>query len=136
MAKQRTNFKKKNNNKGSFAEYSTEGMMTFECSGYVQDVKEGDEVDYVKFNIDNPFVKGNVNTFSIDVPWSDDLPQLELGDNVNVFGLIRSWWNNDLGRVTYSFVAQQVEVVDPLTIQQKDPDPPKKTRRGTAKNNI
>ena len=134
MAKQRTNFKK--NNKGSFAEYPTEGMMTFECSGYVQDVKEGDEVDYVKFNIDNPFVKGNVNTFSIDVPWTDDLPQLEAGDNVNVFGLIRSWWNGDLGRVTYSFVAQQVEVVDPLTIQQQAPEPPKKTRRGTAKNNI
>lgn len=127
MAKQRT-FKKKNE---SFAEYPTEGMMTFECSGYVQDVKEGDEVDYVNFNIDNPFVKGNINTFSIDVPWSDDLPQLELGDHVNVFGMIRSWWNKDLKRVTYSFVAQQIEVVE----DQKETEvTPKKTRRGTAKN--
>ena len=114
------------NNKSSWQpQYSTEGSMDFSVCGYVQKVKEGDEVDYITFNIDNPFVKGNVNSINIEVPWSDDFPMLNEGDYVNLFGMIRSWWNPDIEKVTYSFVAQQVEK------GEKQEEKPKKSRRGT-----
>ena len=128
MAKQRTI--KKKATWGDF-EYPTTGEMSFVCNGYVQDVKEGDEVDYITFYLANPFKSGNTNSFNIDVPWDDDLPQLEIGDHVNIFGLCRSWWNKDIERVTYSFVAQQVEVIDDSKVETSEP--PKKSRRGVEK---
>ena len=50
---------------------------------------------------------------------------LNEGDYVNIFGMIRSWWNPDIEKVTYSFVAQQVEK------GEKQEEKPKKSRRGT-----
>lgn len=113
------------NNKSWQPAYTTEGSMDFSVCGYVQKVKEGDEVDYITFNIDNPFVKGNVNSICIEVPWDDAIPMLNEGDYVNIFGMIRSWWNPDIEKVTYSFVAQQVTKDEPK--QEEKP----KTRRGT-----
>lgn len=113
------------NNKSWKPSYSTEGSMDFSVCGYVQKVKEGDEVDYITFNIDNPFAKDNVNSICIEVPWDDALPMLNEGDYVNIFGLIRSWWNPDIEKVTYSFVAQQVTKDEPKKEEKQ------KTRRGT-----
>lgn len=109
-----------------FAQYPTEGSMDFSVCGYAQKVTEGDNVDYVVFNIDNPFVQGNVNCITVEVPWNDDLPMIEEGQKVNIFGLIRSWWKEDLGRVINTFVAQQAEIVQD--------EQPKRGRRGIAKN--
>ena len=122
---------KKTEKKSYSWDYPTNGNMEFTCSGYVQSIKEGDNVDYCTFYLDNPFVSNNVNSFDITVPW-ENLPQLEVGDHVNIFGLCRSWWNKDLSRVLYSFVAQQIEVIeDP---KEEEPEMPvKKSRRGTAK---
>ena len=108
--------------------YSTSGVMQFNVRGYVQEIKEGENVDYVKFILDNPFAEGNLNTISIDVPW-DDCPQLELGDHVVVCGNIRSWWNADIERITYSFVASQAELLKDDVIDKP------KSRRGTTKSN-
>ena len=94
-------------------DYSTEGTMDFSINGYVQSIEENTkiEADYVKFIIDNPFCEGNFNSITVEVPWKG-FPQLELGDHVNMFGVIRSWWNKDIGRVIYSFHAQQIQVVE------------------------
>lgn len=117
MARERDQKKK------DFARYCTDGQMDFSVNGYVQKIQEGENVDYVNFNINNPFKAGNINTITVEVPW-DGFPQLEEGDHVNVYGLIRSWWKDDIGRIIHSFVAQQVEVI-------KDEEKPKKSRRGT-----
>ena len=113
MARERNyNNKGRRNNKGSWQpKYSSKGMMEFTVNGYVQKINEGDNKDYVQFTIDNPYVKGNYNTISVEVPW-EDFPQLELGDHVEIFGMVRSWWQEDMGMVTYSFVAEQVKVID------------------------
>lgn len=116
---------RRNNNKSWQPAYSTEGQMDFSVNGYVQKVKEGDEVDYILFNINNQFVKNNINTMSVEVPWDDNFPMLNEGDYVNIFGLIRSWWDPDIKKVTYSFVAQQVTKDEPKE------EKPKKSRRGT-----
>ena len=110
--------------------YSTEGMMSFDINGYVQDIKEDEnnEVDYVQFNIDNPFKKGNINGFSITVPWDDDIPMLQKGQKVNIFGLVRSWWDRDTQRVTYSFVAQKAQVIP--EVKENEGREYKKSRRG------
>lgn len=113
------------NNKSWKPEFSTKGQMDFTVNGIVQEIKEGDGVDYVAFKIDNPYVQNNINTIDVEVNW-EGFPQLEKGDHVNIFGMIRSWWNSDIKRVTYSFIAEQVEVI-------KDEEPKAKTRRGTAR---
>lgn len=129
MAKQRNyNGGRRNNNKGSWQPtYSSKGMMEFTVTGYVQKIAEGEGKDYVQFTIDNPYVKGNYNSISVEVSW-EGFPQLELGDQVTIFGMIRSWWNSDSGKVEYSFVAEQVKV-----IEDEVPEKPK-GRRGTVKN--
>ena len=122
MAKNR-----QNNRRGSKSwqpDYSTEGVMDFSVNGYVQSISEGDNVDYVHFYIDNPYVKNNTNSIDVEVPW-DGFPQLEVGDHVNIMGNIRSWWNAEIKRVTYSFVCEQLEV-----IKDDQPEPKKKSRRG------
>ena len=91
-------------------EYDTSGQMDFTVNGFVQDIKEGDKVDYIKFKIDNPYVEDNINTIDVEVAW-DGFPQLEKGDHVNIYGFIRSWWQSDIKRVTYTFVAEQVELI-------------------------
>ena len=127
MAKTRNTNNGGRRNKSSWApEYSSVGQMDFTVQGYVQEIKEGDGVDYITFKIDNPYVQGNINTIDVEVSW-DGFPQLEEGDHVNIFGMIRSWWNKDINRVTYSFTAEQVEV-----IKDEEPEKPK-SRRGIAK---
>ena len=127
--KQRTN---NNNRRGKSKwepDYPTVGSMDFNVQGYVQKIAEGNNVDYVTFLINNPYVKGNVNSINVEVPW-DDCPQLELGDHVAIYGNIRSWWNADIERVTYSFVAEQVGDIE----DEPEPEPEKpKGRRGIAK---
>lgn len=129
MARERNyNNKGRRNNKGSWQpKYSSKGMMEFTVNGYVQKINEGDNKDYVQFTIDNPYVKGNYNTISVEVPW-EDFPQLELGDHVEIFGMVRSWWQEDMGMVTYSFVAEQVKVIDDEEVEKP------KGRRGIVKN--
>ena len=113
-------------------QYSSEGQMDFTCQGYVQKITEGDGRDFIQFTIDNPFVKGNFNSFTIEVNW-DGFPQLELGDHVEIFGLVRSWWNAENEKVEYSFVAQQVKVIE----DEVEPEPEKpKGRRGIANNPV
>lgn len=125
--KQRTN----NNNrrgKGKWQpDYPTVGSMDFSVQGYVQKIAEGDKVDYVTFMIDNPYVEGNINSINIEVPWYA-CPQLELGDHVSIYGNIRSWWNADIERVTYSYVAEQVGAIEDEPVPEKP-----KGRRGIAK---
>lgn len=104
--------------------YSSKGQMDFTVNGFVQKITEGDNKDYVQFTIDNPYVKGNYNSISIEVPW-DGFPQLELGDHVEIFGMIRSWWNSDVEKVEYSFVAEQAKVIE----DEPEPEKPK-GRRG------
>lgn len=124
MAKQRSN----NNNrrgKGKWQpDYPTQGNMDFSVNGYVQSINEGENVDYVHFYIDNPYVTNNTNSIDVEVPW-EGFPQLEVGDHVNIMGNIRSWWNADIGRVTYSFVAEQLEVIEDEPVEEKP-----KGRRG------
>lgn len=123
--KQRTNNSSRRNKSSWAPEYSSVGQMDFTVQGFVQEIREGDGVDYITFKIDNPYVQGNINTIDVEVSW-EGFPQLEEGDHVNIFGMIRSWWNKDINRVTYSFTAEQVEVI-------KDEEPKPKTRRGVAR---
>lgn len=118
--------RRNNNRKGGAWKpaYSSKGQMDFTVNGYVQKISEGDGKDYIQFTIDNCYVKGNYNSMSVEVPW-DGFPQLELGDHVEIFGMIRSWWNSDAEKVEYSFVAEQAKVI------QDEPEPEKpKGRRG------
>ena len=94
--------------------YCSEGNMDFTVTGWVQGITENPDAkeDYVKFLIDNPYKEGNVNSIDVTVPWDDGFPQLEEGDHVNIFGFIRSWWNDDIKRITYSFTAEQVAEVE------------------------
>ena len=102
--------------------------MSFNINGYVQKVTEdGDnERDFVRFTIDNPYAEGNYNEITVQVPW-DGFPQLEPGDKVNMFGMIRSWFNGKGEQTTYSFIAEQVEVIN---VDKEEEQPIKKTRRG------
>lgn len=104
--------------------YSSKGQMDFTVNGFVQKITEGDNKDYVQFTIDNPYVKGNYNSMCVEVAW-DGFPQLELGDHVEIFGMIRSWWNSDAEKVEYSFVAEQAKVIE----DEPEPEKPK-GRRG------
>lgn len=118
---------RRNNNRKSGAwkpTYSSKGQMDFTVNGYVQKITEGDNKDYVQFTIDNPYVKGNYNSMCVEVAW-DGFPQLELGDHVEIFGMIRSWWNSDAEKVEYSFVAEQAKVIE----DEPEPEKPK-GRRG------
>ena len=102
--------------------------MEFTVTGYVQKISEGDNKDYVQFTIDNPYVKGNYNSMTVEVSW-EGFPQLELGDQVTIFGMIRSWWNSDAEKVEYSFVAEQLKVIEDEVVEEKP-----KGRRGLVKN--
>lgn len=130
MARERNyNNKGRRSNRGSWQpKYSSKGMMEFTVTGYVQKITEGDNKDYVQFTIDNPYVKGNYNSMTAEVSW-EGFPQLELGDQVTIFGMIRSWWNADAEKVEYSFVAEQVKVIE----DEVEPEKPK-GRRGIVKN--
>ena len=101
--------------------------MSFNINGYVQKIKEDadNERDFVEFIIDNPYKAGNYNQIQIQVPW-DGFPQLEPGDKVNVFGMIRSWYKGEGKGLEHSFVAEQIEVID----DKEEEAPIKKTRRG------
>ena len=121
-------------------EFKSNGVMTFEVNGIVQDIHEnGDnEEDYIKFVIDNPFKEGNYNIIEVAVPWKD-FPQLEKGDHVTLFGQIRSWWKKDLGIVTYSFHAQDIKVhgegdndFGQWSSEPEKEEPVRKTRRGAV----
>ena len=109
--------------------YSSKGQMDFTVNGYVQKISEGDGKDYIQFTIDNCYVKGNYNSMTVEVAW-DGFPQLELGDHVEIFGMIRSWWNADNEKVEYSFVAEQAKVIE------DEPEQPKRSRRGIVNNPI
>lgn len=102
--------------------------MSFNINGYVQKIMEDadNERDFVKFIIDNPYKVGNYNVITIQVPW-EGFPQLEEGNKVNVFGMIRSWYNGEDKELSYSFVAEQIEVI---TVDKEEEKPIKKTRRG------
>ena len=126
MAKQRNynGNSRRNNKKGGWKpEYSSKGIVEFTLNGYVQKISEGEGRDFVQFTIDNPYVAGNYNSITVEVSW-EGFPQLELGDHVEIFGMIRSWWNEDINRVTYSLHAEQVKV-----IEDEEPELPK-GRRG------
>ena len=90
-------------------DYPTAGSMKFEVIGYVQTVNSREEVDYVDFKLDNPYVEGNINSINVAVGW--DLPQLEAGDRVCIKGNIRSWWDKEIETVLYTFVATDVTSV-------------------------
>lgn len=112
-------------------EYCSRGEISFNINGYVQKIKEDadNDRDFVKFIIDNPYKAGNYNEITIQVPW-DGFPQLEPGDKVNVFGMIRSWYNGEEKQLSHSFIAEQIEVLN--GDNEEEPQPIKKTRRGTV----
>lgn len=109
--------------------YSSKGQMDFTVNGYVQKISEGDNKDYLQFTIDNPYVQGNFNSMTVEVAW-DGFPQLELGDHVEIFGMIRSWWNAEQAKVEYSFVAEQAKVIE------DEVEKPKRSRRGVVNDPI
>lgn len=131
--RERRNNGRRNNNSGRRQawkpEYSSKGQMDFTVEGFVQKISEGDGKDYLSFTIDNPYVSGNYNSISVEVSW-DNFPQFEVGDHVQLFGMIRSWWNADNEKVEYSFVAESGKVVE------DEPEPTKRSRRGVAKNEV
>ena len=104
--KERTQTTNKQQKKSWRPEYPTVGQMKFSVLGYVQQVNAREEVDYIDFKIDNPYVQGNINSINVAVGW--DLPQLEAGDYVCIRGNIRSWWDKDIEQVVYTFVATEV----------------------------
>ena len=123
--KERTQTTKKQQKKSWRPDYPTAGHMTFEVVGHVQQVNQREEVDYIDFKIDNPYVQGNINSINVAVGW--DLPQLEAGDNVCIKGNIRSWWDKEIETVLYTFVATEVTSVkeqrpERPTLKTDEPD--------------
>lgn len=109
-------------------QFSSRGNMEFSVSGIVQNITEGDEEDYVKFLIDNPYAEGNTNSIEVHVPW-ERFPMLEEGQSVRIDGNIRSWWKKDIKSVVYSFHAEKVIIADEEDdsfVEEKKP----KSRRG------
>lgn len=104
--KERAQTTNKQQKKSWRPDYPTTGQMKFNIIGYVQQVNAREEVDYIDFKIDNPYVQGNINSINVAVGW--DLPQLEAGDYVCINGNIRSWWDKDIETVVYTFVATEV----------------------------
>jgi hypothetical protein len=105
-------------------EYDTYGYMDFDVMGFVQSINECDEYDTLIFNIDNPVVKNNINTIIIQIPIHDDFADIYEGDHIKVHGYIRSWWNKELKKTTYSFEAQYWERV--LDEEETKPAKPKR----------
>lgn len=101
--------------------YSNEGSIDFTLRGYVNSISEGEEVDYVEFFITNPIKPDNVCLFTVTCPW--DLGQLEEGDHVNIFGVMRTWAEKG-AKPRIELIAQQISEVE---------EAPKKTRRGSNK---
>lgn len=104
--------------------YDSAGFMHFEVYGFVQKVESGKtlmgECDFVTFQIDNPYVKGNINAISIEV--YHNLPQLEEGDEVTIKGNIRSWWNEDINRVVYTYIAEKIDDYEATRDNTDTPD--------------
>lgn len=113
-------------------DYPTDGTVDFSLNGYVQKIKEdgNNEVDYLTFYLMNPVAQGNICSIGVTASW--DLPQVEVGDHINVFGVMRSWYND--GNVKLELIAQQIEEIkeDEKNIEESTPT---KTRRGTLKAN-
>ena len=90
--------------------YSNKGHVDFTLTGVVNDITENPdrEEDYVYFFIENQLSKNNICLFPVTVSW--ELPQLEEGETVNIFGVMRTW--NTEGRgPKIELVAQQLEKV-------------------------
>lgn len=90
--------------------YSNKGQVDFTLTGTVNSIREDgkNEVDYVEFFIENQIKKTNICLFTVTVGW--DLPQLEEGQEVNIFGIMRTWRvEGQPPRV--ELVAQQVEII-------------------------
>jgi hypothetical protein len=103
----RNNYNHRGRQKKDFEpEYDTYGYMDFDVMGFVQSIYEGDEYDSLVFNIDNPVVRDNINTIIITIPIHDDFADIYEGDHIKIHGYIRSWWNKELKKTTYSFEAQ------------------------------
>lgn len=91
--------------------YSNKGQVDFTLHGTVNAIKENPDqrVDYVEFFIENPIKKTNICLFTVTVDW--DLPQLNEDDEVNIFGVMRTWaTEGQPPRI--ELVAQQVEKVE------------------------
>lgn len=109
VMKQRTT-NNNNNYKGKWhPQYPSDGKMIFQVEGFVQQVKSTENVDYITFNVDNPYVRGNYNAISVEV--GHDLPMLEQGDVVRIVGNIRSWWTPDGNFVKYTFIAERIDEI-------------------------
>lgn len=91
--------------------YSNKGQVDFTLHGTVEQIRENpdQEVDYVEFFIENPLKKTNICLFTVTVDWT--LPQLNEGDEVNIFGVMRTWKGDGNGP-KIELVAQQVERVE------------------------
>lgn len=91
--------------------YSNEGQVDFTLQGTVNGIREdvNNEVDYVSFFITNPIKNDNICLFIVTVDWT--LPQLEEGDKVNIFGVMRTWKTDGQGP-KIELVAQQIEKVE------------------------
>ena len=90
--------------------YSNEGQVDFTLNGYVDSIYEDtdNEEDFVKFFITNPIKKDNICLFQVTCPW--DLGQLEEGDHVNIFGVMRTWAEKG-SAPRIELVAQQIEEI-------------------------
>ena len=107
--KQRSNGKKDYSN-----HYPTDGQTDVYIKGYVQAIKEDKkhECDYVTFWIidENDPTKDKDSFYEIigtTIPWS--LGQVELGDHLEVWGILKSW-NKD-GYVKLEVRVQQVKEI-------------------------
>lgn len=91
--------------------YSNKGQVDFTLHGTVEQIRENpdQEVDYVEFFIENPLKKTNICLFTVTVDWT--LPQLNEGDEVNIFGVMRTWKGEGNGP-RIELVAQQIEKVE------------------------
>lgn len=90
-------------------QYSTKGFAPeWDMCGVVQSVKENKkmEVDYVRFNIENPGSKYYI-IFSITVPFDLDIA-LEPGDSVHIQGTTRTWTKGE-GATSIELVATSID---------------------------
>lgn len=98
--------------------YSNEGQVDFTLHGVVNDITENPdrEEDYVYFFITNPLSCNNICLFCVTVGW--DLPQLEEGDEVDIFGVMRTWKTEGRGP-KIELVAQQIKKVEQVEKEVK-----------------
>ena len=94
-------------------QFNSCGFMEFTVEGFVQGFKENERLrlDYVEFRIDDPCEEDLTHMISVSVPW--DLAELNDGDYVRINGFLRSYWNADCRKVTYSFEAQYCDKKEP-----------------------